>query len=291
MTYRMTPAIGSLRAFRRHWKLAAVSALSLAVAMALGVVGLSVVNTILFLPLPGSATDRLVTIHGRTPQAPIEQISYPDFQYFREHNDVFTDIAAAPNQIGLNLDVHFAGRDIKVITRPVSDNYFAVLGARPFLGRLFTPGDDRGNARLAVMTWSCWKRLGADPHIVGRVLSHHVIVGVAPKEFAGAFYGVDGDLFTTLADADSNENWKTKRGARRLFLVARLKPGVSRQQAQANLTALAGQLAAAYPQDDKDRMAATMRATLLPPDAIPNAELMSGILMAFVLLVLMIACA
>jgi predicted permease len=78
---------------------------------------------------------------------------------------------------------------------------------------------------------------------------------------------------------------------RRLFLMARLKPGVTRREAQAEMAALTGQLATAYPKEDKDRGVSVTRATLLPPDQIPTAETMGMILMMFVLLVLLIACA
>jgi predicted permease len=282
---------GALRALGRHWKVTAVSAFSLSVAFALGVLGLGVTNTLLLLRPSASDPDRLVMIHARSPEKVIDQISYPDYQYYRDHNHVFTDVAAAPDSIGLNDDFHYEGREVKVVTRPVSDNYFAVMGIRPYLGRLFSRGDDGAKTKVAVMTWSCWKRLGSDPNIVGKVLAGHTIIGVTPKEFTGAFYGLNGDLFTTLVELDSNTDWYTQRAVRRLFLVARLKPGVSREQAQAEMTALSGQLASAFPQEDQHRSAVVARATLLPPDAIPAAELMSSILITLVLLVLAIACA
>ncbi|MEO7142251.1 MAG: ABC transporter permease [Bryobacteraceae bacterium] len=287
----MIAPLRSMRAFRRQWKLTAISIFSLSIAIALGVVGLSVSNTLLLLPPSAPAADRLVTVYTRSPGKPIEHVAFPDYEYYRNHNHVFTDVAAAPNSFGLIDDFNFEGRDVKVITRPVSENYFAVMGIRPYLGRLFSRGDDVGASPIAVMTWSCWKRLGADPKIVGKVLAKHTIVGVAPKNFMGAFYGVNGDLFTTLREWDSNTSWITQRGARRFVLIARLKAGITRRQAQAEMTGLSGQLASAFPKEDKDRAAVVTRATLLPPDAIPDAELMSAILMALVLLVLLIACA
>jgi len=286
----MIAALRSVRTLRRHWKLTAVSAFSLSIAMALGIIGLSISNTVLILPPAAPAPDRLVMMYTRSPGKAIDQISYPDYKYYRENNHVFTDVAAAPNSIGLSDDFNFEGRDVKVITRPVSDNYFAVMGIRPHLGRLFSRGDDESKTQIAVMTWSCWKRLGSDPNIVGKVLAKHTIIGVTPKDFTGAFYGVDGDLFTTFRELDENASL-TKRGVRRFFLIARLKPGMTRRQAQAEITTLSAQLAAAYPGEDKDRAAVVTRATLLPPDAIPDAELMSAILMALVVLILLIACA
>jgi putative ABC transport system permease protein len=287
----MIAALRPARILSRHWKLTAVAAFSLSIAMALGVIGLSISNTILLVPPAAPDPDRLVMIYSRADARGVDQVSFPDYQYYREHNHVFTDIASAPNSIGLNDDFNFDGRETKVIMRPVSENYFAVMGIRPVLGRFFASGDDSSAANNAVMTWSCWKRLGSDPRIVGKVLAKHTIIGVAPESFHGAFYGVNGDLFTTLREMDGDTSWFQQRVARRLALIARLRPGVTRRQAQAEMTALAGQLASAYPKEDQNRTAVVTRATLLPPDAIPTAEWMSAILMTLALLVLLIACA
>ncbi len=280
-----------MRAFRRQWKLAAIAIFSLAIAIALGMVGLSVTNTILVLPPAAPAPDRLVAMSGRAPGNPIDQVSYPDYAYYRDHNHVFTGIAAAPNSINVRVDLNFGGRDVRVMMRPVSENYFAVLGIRPYLGRMFVPGDDQSKTEIAVMMYSCWKRLGSDLHIVGKVLAGTTIIGVAPKEFTGSFYGLNGDLLTPLSQVDGDRAWFAQRDVRRLFLMARLKPGVTRREAQAEMAALSGQLATAYPKEDKDRGVSVTRATLLPPDLIPTAETMGTILMTLVLLVLLIACA
>lgn len=213
----MFAPVRSVSTFSRYWKLTAISAFSLTVAMALGVIGLSVSNTILVLPPAAPAPERLVMIYSRSPGTAIDQISYPDFEYFRDHNHVFTDVAAAPNSIGLDDDLGFEGRDVKVVSRSVSENYFAVMGIRPYLGRLFSRGDDESGARLAVMTFSCWKRLGSDPNIVGKVLAKYTIVGVTPKEFTGSFYGINGDLLTTLREVDSDATWRTQRGLAGFF--------------------------------------------------------------------------
>jgi predicted permease len=286
----MAAPIRPARSLRRQWKLTAISVFSLTIAMALGVIALSLSNTVLLLGPSAPAPERLVTIYNRTAANPVEQVSYPDYEYYRQNSHIFTDIAAAPNSIGLNVDFNFGGREVKVVSRPVSENYFAVMGLRPYLGRFFAPGDDASKTHLAVMTWSCWIRLGADPNIIGKVVAGNTIIGVTPRSFTGAFYGLNGDLFTTFAQYDSGP-WRTQRGARRLMLTARLKPGLTQQQAQTEMTALAGQLATAYPKEDNDRRAVVTRATLMPPDAMPTARLMIAILLGLVLLVLLIACA
>jgi predicted permease len=164
------------------------------------------------------------------------------------------------------------------------------MGVHSWLGRLFSPGDDEVNPHTAVMTYACWKRLGADPKVVGRKFGAYTIIGVTPENFTGTFYGLNGDLLTPLAES-FDPSWFRRRDARRLFLLARLRPEVTRRQAQVEMDGLAGQLAAAWPNEDKNRTAVLTRATLLPPDTIRGAELAGGILLGLVLLVLLIACA
>ena len=284
-------ALGSLKILRRHWKLTAIAVFSLAVAIALGVLALSISNTVLLVGPAAPQPERLVTIYSRSPTTAIDQISYPDYEFLREHNHVFTDIAAAPNSLSVSGDPNFEGHEMKALSRPVSGNYFDVLGIRAERGRLLTPADERNKTPVAVMTYACWKRLGANPNIVGKVLFGNTIVGVTPENFTGGFYGLNGDLFVPLTDSNYNAAWRTQREARHLLLLARLKPGVAKGQAQAEIATLSAQLASAYPKDDKDRSAVVIRATLLPPDIIPTAELATGILIALVLLVLLIACA
>ena len=278
---------GSFRILRKHWKLTVVAVFSLTVAMALGVLTLSVSNTFLLAPPAAPQPDRLVMIRGRSPIGEVDQLSYPDFEYLREHNHVFTDIAAAPNSINISGDMAIGA---KALSRPVSENYFAVLGIRAARGRLLAPGDEKSKTPVAVMTDACWKRLGSDPNIVGKVLFGDTIVGVTPEDFTGGFYGLNGDLFIPLSDSNYNAAWRNQREVRGLLLLARLKPGVSRREAQAEISSLSGQLASAYPKEDKDRAAVVERATLLPPDAVATAELTFGILLGVVMLVLLIAC-
>jgi putative ABC transport system permease protein len=226
----------ALRTLRRYWKLAAIAAFSLSVAMALGIIALSISNTALFLAPAAPDPDRLVMIYSHSDAESVGHFSYPDFQFLRQNGQSFTDIAGAPNSIGFQSDLNFEGHPVTVMARPVSESYFQVLGIRPFLGRFFSPGDDRNPAKIAVMTYACWKRLGSDPDIVGKTVAGETIIGVTPRNFAGAFYGFEGDVFETLGPEAGS--WQTDRATRRLPLIARLKPGVSRRQAQAELTTL-----------------------------------------------------
>jgi hypothetical protein len=161
---------------------------------------------VLLLPPSGAEPDRLVMICSHSAHQDIGKVSYPDYEYLRKNNHVFTDIAAAPNSIGLNVDFDHDGRAVKLATRPVSENYFAVLGIKPFLGRFFTAGETAESSNEAVMSWPCWMRLGSRRDVIGQPLAGWTIVGAAPPSFTGGFYGANGDLFGSLRH-DQDRSW------------------------------------------------------------------------------------
>jgi predicted permease len=278
-----------LRMLLKNWKLASIAAFSLSVAMALSVAALSVFNGLMLRPPVATAPERLVTIYTASPTSEFDGVSYPDYKYYRDSNHSFSTVAAFPNGISLRHMTH-GDRDETGTVEAASDNYFSVMGIPPFLGQLFTPGDDEKKTLSAVLSYSCWKRWGSDPEIVGKTVVVNgqtlVIQGVTPKNFKGVVFGFGADVITTL-----NSQGLANRNARLLTLIGRLRPGATRQRASADIRALSGQLAAAYPEADKHRVAVLAPATALPPDARSTAELISSVLIVIVLMVLLIACA
>ncbi len=286
-----------LRMLLKNWRLTSVAMFSLAVAMAVSVAGLSVFNAVLLRPPAVVAPDRLVTIYTRSPAGEFENVSYPDYKFYRDNNQVFSGVAAFPNSV-LKLDVTIGDRDEPATISSVSDNYFAVTGIRPALGQMFAPGDDDKKTPGAVLSYSCWKRLGGEPGIIGKTLTFRrhrlTILGVAPRNFPGTVFGFASDVFITLAtaaDIFQDPGSLTDRGQRGLLLLARLKPNATQQQARAELQTIAGQLAAAFPQANKDRVAVLTNISVLPPDSRSTATLISSVLIFIILLVLLIACA
>jgi predicted permease len=286
-----------LRMMLKNWRLTSVAVCSLAVAMAVSVAGLSVFNAVMLRPPAAADPDRLVTIYTRSPAGEFENVSYPDYKYYRDNNQVFSGIAAFPYSVS-KFDMSFGDRHEKATISAVSDDYFAVMGIRPLLGRAFAQGDDDKTIPAAVLSYSCWKRWGGDPGIIGKTLTlrRHTltIVGVAPRNFPGTVFGFASDVFITLAtaaDIFQDPGSLTDRAQRGLLLVARLKQNTTQQQARAELQALSGQLAPAFPQADKDRVAVLTNISVLAPDSRSTAALISGVLIAIVLLVLLIACA
>jgi predicted permease len=285
-----------LRMLAKNWKPASIAAFSLAVAMALSVAGLSVLNGIMLRPPVAAEPNRLVSIYTTAPGSDSHNISYPDYQYYRDSNHSFSGVAAVPEEISL-VPMTVGGLGETGTVESASDDYFEVMGIRPFLGRLFTPGDDEKRVPEAILTYSAWKRWGADPKIVGKTLvltrwrRARTIVGVAPQDFTGVFFGFSADVITTLAA--NNSQTSTQRNNIWVFLIARMKLGVTPESASAEMRSLSGQLAAAYPKRDKDRIAVVTPATVLSmdPDNQSTAELISVVLIAIVLMVLLIACA
>ncbi len=281
-----------MRALLKNWKLSAVAAFSLTIAMALAVVGIRDRELDISFRLPFAKNPaELVSIFTRTPQERFGRVSFPDYEYYRDNNRVFTDIAAYPNSVSLNAAT-FEDRIAILTSCPVSDNYFSVMGIQPLAGRFFERGDDRKKAPSVVLTYAGWLRWSRDPNIIGKQmkLDHDAItiIGVAPRNFKGAAFGFEPDV---MAHFDLNDDYR-RRDDRRFILLGRLKTAVPIRRARAEVETLSRQLAAAYPKEDADRIADLIAlASTQAPDNVSDARLISALLIVAIFLVLLIACA
>ncbi|MGC1620962.1 MAG: ABC transporter permease [Candidatus Acidiferrum sp.] len=296
----------SLRILRKHWKLTSIAVFSLAIAMAAGAVGFSIFNALLLRPPAVPAPERLVSVYTSTPSEEFGGVCYEDYKYYRDNNHVFSGVLAFPYSISAGL-ITFDHRNKYGLTNAVSDNYFSVLGVKPILGRVFARGDDDKPSALAVLSYSYWQWLGADSNIVGKTVTVGgsyangnsarvplTIVGVAPKGFAGTIFSDLPDLWyplsTNFSTNEQAQDWRADRSNQFLFLVGRLKPGVTRPQARADMRILSAHLAAAYPKSDKDRIAQLTEMSMLPVDSVSSAKIISTLILAIVALVLFAAC-
>jgi predicted permease len=288
----------SLRILRKHAKLASIAVFSLAIGLAAASAGLSTFHALLLRPPAVAVPDRLLTVYTVTPNEPFSQVSYPDYRYYRDNNSVFSGLCAIPFSISLRTII-FEQREKSGLINAVSANYFSVLGVQPLLGRWFAASDDDKVTTSAVLSYGYWQWLGADPNIIGKTLKINsvplTIVGVAPRGFVGTILSDVPDLWhplsATTAISHQTYDWFADRTNRSFSLIGRMKPGVTRQQALADMQGLSRQLAAAYPETNKDRLATLTETSMLPPDAMSSAKLMGGLLLAVVALVLFAACA
>jgi macrolide transport system ATP-binding/permease protein len=287
----------SLRILKKHWKLTSIAIFSLAIAMSAGGVGFSVFNALLLRPPAVPAPKQLVSIYTTTPTEEFSGINYDDYKYYRDNNHMFSDVLAFPYSIWVE-PITYDHQSKSGLINAVSDNYFSVLGVRPLFGRTFGRGDDDKPTAEAVLSYSYWKWLGADPNIAGKSVTidrvQLTIVGVTPRSFVGTIFSDLPDLWYPLSmDATMRhqaQDWRADRTVHYLGMIGRLKPGVTRPQALADMQMLSKQLAAAYPETDKDRVAQITETSMLPVDSVSSAKIISAILLAIVALVLFAAC-
>lgn len=287
------------RMLRRNPGFSLLAILCLTLGIGANATVFSWIEGVLFRPFPAVADqDRLLAVIGTVPGDPgRDDLSWPDFVDFQQSCkliDLIEDkITGATLSTG--------NRAERASGSIVSPNYFDALGIHLILGRGFLPEEAAGrNAHpVTVISYQAWKeRFNGDPAIVGKtqLLSgvEHTIVGVAPAGFYGTFVGYAMQFWvpTSMQESFDAGGYKLEdRGARWIEGFAKLKPGVTREQAQAEVSAVAKRLEAAYPETNRGR-----GIRLLPLWATPfnkARELLPtlGITLAVVALVLLIACA
>lgn len=246
------------RQLRKTPGFTAVAVLTLGLGIGANAAIFSAVNAVLLRPLPFKDPERLVLLSETVVREGVERrpLSYPDFMDWRDRNRVFESMAGF-DQVSLTL----AGEEPERVSgEMVSAEYFALLGAAPALGRLFLPEEDRvpGTHSVAILSYDLWRRrFGSDPDVVGRMVEvndrHVNVIGIMPEGFAGLTDEAAMWLPMMLADLAGRADDLTDRGARWMPAIARLKPGVTLERAQAEMTAIARALEESYPADNAKR--------------------------------------
>src|SRR5713226_957468 len=251
-----------LRMLRRSPGFSVLAILCLTLGIGANAAVFSWVEGILFRPYPAvSHQEQLLAITG-TARGESEPtgLSWPDLLDLQRSCTLF-DSFIVTKIMGTTLSI--GDRAEVTVGSIVSANYFEAIGVHPLLGRGFEPGEDSGrNAHpVTVISYQMWQeRFHGDPAIIGKtqVLSGlpHTIVGVAPKGFYGTFVGYAFQFWVPAsmqAQFDAGVYKLEDRGARWIEGWVRPKPGVTIEQAQAELTALAARLEADYPETNRGR--------------------------------------
>jgi len=289
-----------IRLLRRSpgFALLAVLCLSLGIGAVTAVLGW--IEGILLRPFPLVAhQERLVAMAGTSVRDPRDpDVSWPDVQDFQRSCKLI-DAFIVDRIVGTTLSV--GERAERATGSVVSANYFQALGVQPILGRGFVAEEDVGrNAHpVVVIAYQAWKeRYGGDPAIVGRTQmlngQQHTIVGVAPEGFYGTFvgYGFQFWVPASMQERFTAGGYKLEdRGARWIEGFARLKPGVTREQAQAEISAVARRLAAAYPATNRGNGVKLLPLWQTPFNNAGTLLPTLRIALAVAFLVLLIACA
>jgi predicted permease len=302
----------ALRWMARSPGFSLVAILSLGLGVGVNTAMFSLVDTLLFRPLPVTSPETLVDVFTTGGDGDeFATSSYADYQDLKAQNTVFSDlIGYSPMMAPLSL----GDRSRIALGQVVTSNHFSMLGVRPFLGRLLVPSDDdAGAARVVVLAHRMWRReFGSDPAIVGKPITlrglQYTIAGVAPESFTGVVPLLAPELWLPVIHVEEVEpagitdsvpspigNTRLeRRGTRWMFIKGRLKPGTTAAQAHANVALIGTQLAAANPQTNKERKLAaipTEDVRMLVPQAGGALSMGSAALMSIVGLVLLIACA
>jgi macrolide transport system ATP-binding/permease protein len=289
-----------LRMLRRDPGFSILAMLCLTLGIGANAAVFSWVEGILFRPYPlVTHQERLLALTGTARgEAGHTGLSWPDFVDLRRSCTLF-DSFFVSKITGTTLSI--GDRAERTTGSIVSGNYFDAIGVHPILGRGFEPGEDVGrNAHpVTVISYQLWKgRFNGDPKIIGKTQRLdgvvHTIVGVAPEGFFGTFVGWGMQFWVPASMEEVFEAGGYKledRGARWIEAFARLKPGVTLEQAKAEISSVAKRLEADYPATNRGRSVKLWALWQTPFNnagtLLPTLEIM----LAVVVFVLLIACA
>ncbi|HEX2225234.1 MAG TPA: ABC transporter permease, partial [Thermoanaerobaculia bacterium] len=215
----------------------------------------SVTDAIILRPLPYPEADRLMFFYESLigEDADTSSVAYLDYVEWKQRSTSFEEMAASASWLRLNLNG--GERPERVHVNFVSTNYFKLLGAEPLLGRTFLLEEDiPSRSPVAILTNGFWKRYyGGDPEILGKTLSLNerpvTIVGILPEDFHDISQDTEIFLPVTSISVLISPTYLENRPSRWVHPVARLKRGVTTEQARAELDAIAASLAERFPEN------------------------------------------
>jgi predicted permease len=282
----------SLRRLSQTPGFTVVTVATLALAVGANTTTFSALNQFLLRPLPVERPNELVFLNTGNG---ISQ-SYPNFIDFSQSNRTLSGLIAYRIQ---PVGISHAGKNSHIWGYEASGNYFEVLGVRPILGRAFTPEDDRISSPrpVIVISYAAWQsRFAGDPNIIGQSVKlnglDYTVLGVAPRGFYGTEKLLTGEFWVPMAmepQIEPGNNWLHNDATWNVWVLGRLKAGITTEQAEADLNAIAASLASKGPFN------IGMKIRLSPPGLIGTALRgpvtgFAAVLMALAGMVLLIAC-
>jgi predicted permease len=288
------------RLLRRSPGFTLTAALTIALGVGANTTIFSIVNALLLRPLPGTSRPNELVMIGRTQEGRgFDTFSYPDYLDYRAGARSLSAIAAsfvAPAHLSTG------GASERVRAELVSGNYFTTLGTRPVVGRLLAPGDDGapGASAVVVLAHATWQaRFGSDPSVVGKTVringTPFTVVGVAEPRFNGVRATGVVDVWVPVAMGNGLlpefDQMLARRGGVWIDLFGRLAPNGTATAAQAELSAIAAELARRYPATNRDRGVRVSAGIGFDPESRRGVKRFMSVLVGVVALVLLIACA
>ncbi|HXI27247.1 MAG TPA: ABC transporter permease [Vicinamibacterales bacterium] len=291
----------ALRGLRRNPAFTLVAVLALAIGIGANTAVFTIVNGVLLRALPYRTPGELVAIYEKVQGAAVPKFEFsaPDYLFVRGAARSFAGMFTFRNQ---SLELTGAGESQRVIGARIAPEMFAVLGVAPAFGRALTADDDRQNAKVAVLDYGLWTRaFGRDPQVIGRTISldrqPYTVVGVMGDRFQFPPRGhgrnfEPASIFLPIAfSAVERQAWASMYNN---TLVARLGPGVTVEQARAELASLTSTLVQQYPpvlQQAGFLNGLTLPMSAFADEIVGDTRRMILVLMGAVAIVLLIGCA
>jgi len=278
-----------VRMLLKHPGFTVVAVMALALGIGANSAIFSVVNALLLRPLPFTEPDKLLQVWEANVKRGHHTMStsYPNFADWRNQNQVFEQIAAYSDR---TFNLTSTAEPERIQGAIVSPAFFPLLGIKPMLGRVFLPEEDHPNKVFSVvMSERLWRRrFNSDPQLMGQTIrldsESFTVVGVVANITDLAELPNETEVWIPISHSFGFDN----RRGHYLGVLARLKPGVTREQAQANLDRIASALAAQYPDSNTDH---SVRLVPLQEQIVGDFRLALLVLLGAVLFVLLIASA
>jgi predicted permease len=250
----------ALRMARKNPGFTAVVVLTLALGIAANTTVLSWMSATLLNPIPGVAhtSDLVAVTRGDRSDHPTPPFSYPDLRDLSEHTQTFSGLLGYHDDY---MSLTGVAKPERIYGALTTASYFDVLGVHPILGRTFLPEEEtpRAGAAVIVIGYAVWQNhFAGDPQIVGKTIQinrhPYTVIGVAPRDFTGCKTGLRTDLWIPLSmDRDVwGFNRPAYRGIFWLNVLGKLRPGVTKNQAEAELNLLMRGIAERFPEDHRD---------------------------------------
>jgi predicted permease len=277
-----------LRVLLKNPAFTAIAVLTLALGIGANTALFSVVNGVLLNPLPFPNPDQLISLYGKTAQFDQGSISYPNFLDWQKDNHSFSSLGAFRTE---EYNLTGQGEPERLHGHMISADFFPALGIKPLLGRNILPEEDQaGGAPVVVIGDGLWKRkFGLSPEVLGKSITlngkAYTIVGVAKSQITAGLS--PSDVYVPIGQW-TDPTFGNRGISMGMFALGRLKAGVSFEQAKADMDSVARNLAAAYPDTNKNSGIVLVP---LKTDVVGSVRGILLVLLGAVSFVLLIACA
>jgi putative ABC transport system permease protein len=267
-----------------------VAVLTLALGIGANTAIFSIVDAVLLRPLPYPDADRIMVLNESSGPGQDYSVALPDYFDWRNDNTVFEDLAATHKE-SRNLSGVPGREPERISCASVTRNFFNIVGLRPEIGRTFSQDEDKvGGSPVAVISDRLWRRVfNGDASVLGRSIILHdqtyTVIGVMPPQVNSP---QDSDVWLSMMRRSNNPAWMDRSHHPMIYVWGKLKPGVTVEQARAEMKTIAARLEKAYPETNKQVYAVV---TPLLENLVGKYRTNLGLLLAAVGLVLLIACA